>query len=223
MPALTALSPTNFHKPCLCVLALDVSSSMAGTGIKELNDGLQEFYKEIYRSNEAAEKLEICIVTFGSEVKCIQEPAKVDDFKMPILEANGTTKLVEGISLAIKQVELRKEYYRKHSPQYSRPMILVMTDGEPDNDQNISDLHKQIINDMPSNKYTIHVLGTSDCNFNKVAQFCPKTLIYELKGLNYSRFFRWLTNTVLMSGLSNGESLTQFDGSGDFMEQATIN
>ena len=59
MLELTATSPKNFQKPCLCVLALDVSSSMAGTAIHELNSALQEFYHSIYQDDEAAEKLEI--------------------------------------------------------------------------------------------------------------------------------------------------------------------
>ena len=40
MHGLTAQSPNNFQKPCLCILALDVSGSMAGTPINELNVAL---------------------------------------------------------------------------------------------------------------------------------------------------------------------------------------
>ncbi len=219
MSVLTALSPTNFHKPCLCVLALDVSSSMAGTPITGLNLGLQDFYQSIYRDDEAAEKLEISIVTFGSEVRCIQEPAKVDDFKMPILNANGTTKLVEGIRLAIKQVELRKEYYKKHSPQYFRPMIIVFTDGEPDVDQDINGLYKQILLETNSKKYTIHVIGTPGCNFVKAAQFCPIQMIHKLDGLRYSDFFKWLSRST--DELSIGKNIIDISGS-DFIEQTPI-
>ena len=222
MNALTALSPTNFQKPCLCILALDGSGSMAGGPMDELNRGLQEFYQSINQDDEAAEKLEICLITFGSEVRCIQEPAKVDDFKMPRLEADGTTKLVEGIRLAIKQVELRKEFYKKNSPQYSRPMIIVMTDGEPDNDQDIASLYEQIKSDMVDKKYTIHVIGTSDCNYHKVAQFCPKEMIYQLDGLNYGRFFKWLSKST--DEISSGKNFIETTGfSNDFMHQNPIN
>ena len=219
MHGLTAVSPTNFQKPCLCVLALDVSSSMAGTAINEINLGLQDFYQSIYNDDEAAEKLELCLITFGSEVKCIQEPAKVDDFKMPTLIANGTTKLVDGVRLAIKQVELRKEYYKKFSPQYSRPMIIVMTDGEPDSDQDTMDLSTQIKNDMITNRYTFHVMGTSGYNHSKIVQFCPKELIWDI-GTNYRRFFRWLSNSI--GPMGDGQSIEQMSGN-DFMQQSPIN
>jgi uncharacterized protein YegL len=218
---LTALSPTNFQKPCLCILALDVSGSMVGNPIDELNKGLQEFYQDVYKDDEAAEKLEICLITFGSEVKCVQEPAKVDDFKMPRLYADGTTKLVDGIRLAIKQVELRKEYYKKYSPQYSRPMIIVMTDGEPDADQDIASLYQQITDDMLQKKYTFHVIGTSDFNYTKVAQFCPKEMIYKLDGLNYSRFFKWLSKST--DEISSGKNFIETTGYNDFMQQSPIN
>ena len=58
MLGLTAQSPNNFQKPCLCILALDVSGSMAGAPISELNMALQEFYQSINIDDEAAEKLE---------------------------------------------------------------------------------------------------------------------------------------------------------------------
>ncbi|MEO8821748.1 MAG: VWA domain-containing protein [Ginsengibacter sp.] len=220
MHELTATSPKNVQKPCLCVLALDVSSSMEGTPIIELNNALQEFYNSINQDDEAAEKLEICLITFGSNAKCIQEPAKVDDFKMPPLVANGTTKLVDGINLAIKQVELRKEYYKKYSPQYSRPMILVFTDGEPDADQDMIGLATQIRNDMFSKKYTFHVLGTTGYNHSKVLEFCPKELVYSI-GTNYSRFFKWLSSS--MDGLIAGQTFDDMRTKDDFMQQRPIN
>jgi uncharacterized protein YegL len=219
MSGLTADSPKNAQKPCLCLLVLDVSGSMAGTPIHELNMALQEFYNGVNQDDEAAEKLEICLITFGSEVKCIQEPAKVDEFKMPSLVADGSTKLVDGIKLAIEQVDLRKEYYKKYSPQYSRPMILVITDGEPDSDQDVIGLASQLNNDMISKRYTLHVIGTTGYNYFKISQFCPKELIYEI-GLNYSRFFKWLSRST--DEISSGKSLSDISGS-EFMQQNPIN
>jgi uncharacterized protein YegL len=189
--------------------------------MNELNKALGEFYQSINIDDEAAEKLEICLITFGSEVKCIQEPAKVDNFKMPSLVADGTTKLVDGIRLAIKQVELRKEYYKKHSPQYSRPMIIVITDGGPDADQDIYGLSGELRTDMLSKKYTLHVIGTTDCNYSKIAQFCPKELIYHLDGLNYSRFFKWLSKST--DEISSGKNFLDIPGNNDFMHQSPIN
>jgi len=138
---------------------------------------------------------------------------------MPALVADGTTKLVDGIRLAIKQVEHRKEYYKKYSPQYSRPMILVITDGEPDSDQDIIGLSSQLKSDMISKKYTLHVIGTTGYNYSKISQFCPKELIYEI-GLNYSRFFKWLSRST--DEISSGKSLSDISGS-DFMQQSPIN
>lgn len=221
MHGLTAQSPNNFQKPCLCILALDVSGSMAGAPIIELNMALEEFYQSINIDDEAAEKLEICLITFGSEVKCIQEPAKVDNFKMPSLEADGTTKLVDGVRLAINQVELRKEYYKKYSPQYSRPMIIVITDGEPDTGQDIFGLSEELKIDMISKKYTLHVIGTTGCNYAKIAQFCPNELIYQLDGLNYSRFFKWLSKST--DEISSGKNFIEISGYNDFMHQSPIN
>jgi len=40
-------SPENWEQKCCCALIIDVSGSMDGAPINELNEGLQEFYKDI--------------------------------------------------------------------------------------------------------------------------------------------------------------------------------
>lgn len=37
----------NYEQKCLCVLVLDVSGSMSGNPIRDLNKGLQDFYNDI--------------------------------------------------------------------------------------------------------------------------------------------------------------------------------
>ncbi len=43
----SAETAENYEQKCLCVLLLDVSGSMRGEPINELNKALQEFYNEI--------------------------------------------------------------------------------------------------------------------------------------------------------------------------------
>src|SRR5260221_14695935 len=50
---------------CPCVLLLDTSTSMSGTKIAQLNDGLQTFGQELRSDAMAAKRVEVAIVTFG--------------------------------------------------------------------------------------------------------------------------------------------------------------
>lgn len=43
--------------------------------IEELNAGLQRFQEELLKDEITRDRLEVCIVTFDSEVNVVQDPA----------------------------------------------------------------------------------------------------------------------------------------------------
>ncbi|MCA9401986.1 MAG: VWA domain-containing protein, partial [Candidatus Omnitrophica bacterium] len=104
-------TPENYEQKCLCVLVLDVSGSMGGHPINELNKGLQDFHREVLNDFVAAQRLEVAIITFGSSINIIQEPGLVNNFEMPTLTTSGTTKLVDAVRMAMNLVETRKQWY----------------------------------------------------------------------------------------------------------------
>ena len=50
---------------CPCLLLLDVSMSMQGEKIRELNGGLRAFEEELKGDSLGAKRVEVGIVTFG--------------------------------------------------------------------------------------------------------------------------------------------------------------
>lgn len=134
----TTEKPRNAEQKCLCVLCLDTSGSMSGEPIEALNEGLKTFANEIKLDSVARKRLEVSIITFDSNVNVAQEPELVDFFTMPTLEAGGSTKLVDGVRAAIRKIEERKRFYKQYGINYYRPFIILMTDGEPDSDQDLA-------------------------------------------------------------------------------------
>lgn len=127
----TSFVPENeiVQEKTLCVFLLDNSGSMSGQKIDDLNKGLQEFYQIISCDGIWAQRIEIAIISFESNVHYIQEPALVDDFTMPSLNAMGGTDMAAGIQKAIEVVEERKKFYRESGISYKCPWIIMMTDG----------------------------------------------------------------------------------------------
>jgi uncharacterized protein YegL len=123
-------SPVNYEQKCLCVLVLDTSGSMQGEPIKLVNDSMQEFKNDILTDFVASQRLEMCIITFDSSIRCLQEPAPVQNTHIPHLSANGSTKLVDGMRLAMQKIEERKQWYRTTGQSYFRPFLVLITDGE---------------------------------------------------------------------------------------------
>jgi len=201
-------SPDNYEQKCLCVLVLDVSGSMSGEPINELNKGLQQFQKAVLDDFTASQRLEVSIVTFGSSVNCILEPSMVDSFQMPELKVGGTTKLVDGVRLAIDWIENRKKWYKETGQNYYRPMIVLITDGEPDRGQDIEGLSAEVSENIKNKKFIFYSIGVKGYNHDKLTKICSTPSPLPLDGYNFRKFFEWLSNSIgIISNSQEGETL----------------
>lgn len=190
-------SPENYEQKCLCVVVADVSGSMQGEPLAELNRGLHEFQRCILDDFIASQRLEVSVVAFGSHIKVVQEPSLVSNFRMPTLYCEGSTRLVNAVRKAMTMVEDRKNWYRSTGQNYYRPFIVLITDGEPDSDQDVQGLSLEIRSAVDGKKFTFWALGAPGYNHNKLAQICPLNAPpMPLVGNRFSEFFTWLSNSI---------------------------
>lgn len=195
--ALKAESPKNYEAKTICCFVIDTSGSMSGDPINELNKGLQEFHQEIQNDDTTAQRLEVAIVTFNSTTDIKQDPALVEDFKMPQLSVTGTTKLVDGVREAITLVDTRKQWYKQTGQQYLRPWIILITDGAPDGGQDVHGLAQEINDGVNNKAFVFFAVGVerADMNFLQTIsspQFPPA----KLQGLKFLEFFDWMSRSM---------------------------
>lgn len=189
--------PNNYEQKCLCTLVLDTSGSMSGEPIRQLNQGLLDFYHAVREDIVAASRLEVSVIAFGSKIMEVQPPALIDQFQMPTLHTSGTTKLVDAVRLAMANTERRKQWYKETGQPYYRPIIVLITDGEPDYDQDVNGLSIAIDDAVSGKKFTFFGLGVEGYNHEKLAQICPSsTPPLPLAGYRFSAFFKWLSNSI---------------------------
>ncbi len=210
----SAESAENFEQKCLCVLVLDVSGSMRGEPIKQLNNGLQEFYNEVVEDETASQRLEVSIMTFNEHVTTIQEPALVDNFTMPTLSAYGSTAMVDAVNAAIDKVEARKEWYKKTGQPYYRPWIILMTDGEPDEGQNVEQLAARLHEGTRDKRYLFMSVGIEGANMQTLKKLqgdgIPPAM---MKGLKFKEFFKWLSASItVVVNHTEGETVNVSEG-----------
>lgn len=190
---------SNYEQKCLCVMCIDTSGSMSGTNITDVNQGIQNFATELAKDGVAKNRVELCIITFDSEVNCVQEPCLVSEIsQMPHLITKGTTKLVDGMRAAIAKTEARKQYYKATKSPYYRPFIVLITDGVPDSGQDIAGLNVQLQDGEQRNKYTLIPVGTDDVDAATMNRICMGTQIpaQRLQDGKILEFFEWLTNSI---------------------------
>lgn len=190
-------SPENYEQKCCCVLVLDVSSSMAGAPINELNNALQDFHIDILNNPTSANRLEIAVVEFCDYVTTLIDPSLVENFQMPILTPKGTTALVDGVREGINIVRSRKQWYRGTGQPYYRPWIILITDGAPDSNQDIKGLASEIIDGFQKKEFHFFAVGVQNANMNILrAISAPSMPPASLQGLKFHEFFDWLSASM---------------------------
>ncbi|HMK26489.1 MAG TPA: VWA domain-containing protein [Chitinophagaceae bacterium] len=193
---------------CLLVLVVDTSYSMLKP-IVEVNRGLQLLADEIKKDATARQRIEIAIITFNSLIEVVQEPSLVDKFIMPVLSVQGSTKMVDAVRTAINYVESRKKWYRDQSLNYYRPHILLITDGEPDTDQDIIGLADEIKKggrEMHFVFMPVGVVGADKSIMQQISQ--PDYPPLPLEGYEFVKLFKWLSNSMKSISKSKpGESV----------------
>jgi uncharacterized protein YegL len=176
-------------------LVLDVSGSMAGSPIEELNKGVKLFFDAIKLDEVAQYAAEICIVTFGDTVVKKLDFMSIDRQDIPTLYPAGTTPMGGGVTLGLDLLEARKEDYKRAGVDYYQPWMVVMTDGEPTDD--ISSAASRIKDLVSAKKLTVFPIAIGDsANLSTLAKLSPSRPPLRLQGLNFKEFFTWLSRSV---------------------------
>ena len=129
------VDPGEPHLPC--VIAVDTSESMSGGSIDELNDGLKAFVQALVEDSQAFGRIEVCVISFNSNVNVSVPFTPVEEFVAPRFEASGSTAMNEAIITALDIIEDRKADYKRRSIKYYRPWFFLMTNAHA------TDLEKQ--------------------------------------------------------------------------------
>jgi uncharacterized protein YegL len=176
-----------------CVLLLDVSGSMAGQRISELNEGLVTLKDTLSADSLASKRAEIAIVTFGGTVDVIQDFVTAEHFQPPRLTASGGTPMGQAIVTGLDMLATRKNAYRANGISYYRPWAFLITDGGPDDGgQAAAEMVKQ---GEAAKSFAFFTVGVEGSNFDVLAKIATRAPV-KLKGLNFRDLFLWLSQSM---------------------------
>lgn len=199
--------PLNCEQIGLCCFVLDVSGSMSGAPINELNIGIERFLKEIEMDPIVSKRLEIAIIEYNSSVKIVISPTKVENIKTPILSAKGTNKIAEGVNEAIAIVEDRCNWYKQTGQPYLRPWIILISNGAFDSDQNVEKLASNIKERTKDKKFIFLPIGVQGADMDVLSKISGNEMqAMKLEGLKFSDFFKWMSASMsIITNASDGE------------------
>ena len=182
---------------CASLLILDISGSMGGQPINELQAGLTLYRDELAADTLARKRVEVAIVTFGGSVDVVQNFATAENLTPPALEAKGDTPMGEAIVTSLKLLEDRKAEYRQNGIQFYRPWVFLITDGGPTDasSQFWTDAKEKIRQGEEQKKFSFFAVGVDGADMDRLAELSPTRTPLKLKGLRFRDLFQWLSNS----------------------------
>jgi uncharacterized protein YegL len=177
---------------CPCLLLLDISGSMSGAPISELNAGLVTFKDELAADSLAMKRVEVAVVTFGP-VKVESSFHTCPNFFPPHLQASGDTPMGAAIKQGLDMIKQRKEEYRANGMPFYRPWIFVITDGAPTDEwQSAAAMVRE---GETSKSFAFFAVGVQGANMDILKQIAVREPL-KLQGLKFRELFQWLSNSM---------------------------
>lgn len=207
------VTPDNYEQKCPVVFVLDRSVSMRDNPIKELNRGLQEFQTQIQNDPVAASRLDVCVISFGSDSTVERDFDLIGESPMPTIQVSGSTAMVSGLKEGIKRIQERKNWYKNSGQTYYRPYLILITDGAPNNPGLIPEMAKEIRQLAEAKSLSFWPIAVAGANMEILEQLaCPniKGCMPPLKliGLKFIELFKWLSSSFTkVSNSKDGEGI----------------
>ncbi|XJJ05708.1 VWA domain-containing protein [Escherichia coli] len=183
---------SNPEPRCPCILLLDVSGSMNGRPINELNAGLVTFRDELLADPLALKRVELGIVTFGP-VHVEQPFTSAANFFRPSCLPRAIHQWVRTITKALDMVEERKREYRANGISYYRPWIFLITDGAPTDEWQAA--ANKVFRGEEDKRFAFFSIGVQGADMKTLAQISVRQPL-PLQGLQFRELFSWLSSSL---------------------------
>ena len=188
---------SNPEPRCPCVLLLDVSDSMRGQPLAELNAGLHTFREQLVQDPVASKRVDVAVITFGSAAEVVQTFVPITRFAPPTLTTQGYTHMGAGILLALQQLQAYKKALRELEMDYFRPHVFMITDGEPkDEPEHILERARQEVEAEERSKGVLFfAIGVEGANTARLRKLVVREPI-DLKGRSFQEMIDYLSKSV---------------------------
>ena len=189
------------------ILLADTSSSMR-EWMGELNTAIRDMLGTLKEQESLKAEIHISFITFGNGgAKLHTALTPVSNIEFNDFTEGGMTPLGGALRIAKEMVENREIIPSK---SYA-PIILLLSDGEPNDDGWEDEMHR-FINDGRSKKCMRMSLGIGrDYDYDVLKSFSSNGEVYEAKdSMNIIDFFKFMTMTIKEKTLSKDFNSSDF-------------
>ncbi len=200
-----------------CVLVLDASGSMDTLGssgktrMEELNEGVLTLEKHLREDDAAITRVQLAIISVGGPANVadtMMDWTDAANFQAFPLSTGGATPLGAGVKLGLELIEQGKQDLRAAGISYTRPWMMVISDGEPTDDASLwASAVSECRAAEASKKVEIFTIGVEGANLQTLGELSVKPPLM-LSGVRFKELFVWLSASLSAASRSRpGDTL----------------
>jgi uncharacterized protein YegL len=186
------------EKHLACVILLDVSGSMSGEPIKQLNHAINLFKEKVAKDSIAKKTVDISIITFGTTIDIVQNFAPVMEMNSVALQTSGSTMMGAGLVKAVKAVKERNKFYDSLGTPVFKPWIFVVSDGGATD--SLVEAVRLVKEEETKGKLKVIALGVKGYDRSSFEKFTDRIL--ELADYDFDKIFDWLAASMVTISVS---------------------
>jgi uncharacterized protein YegL len=184
---------------------IDVSESMVGEQIDQVQEGMATIVKELRTDPYALETVFISIIVFAGKTKKISPLTELYNFYPPKLPVGGGTSLGTALDFLMRDLDASVQKTTLEQKGDWKPIIFLFTDGNP------TDEYERVF-ERWSQKYrrsaNLIVVSLGDnVNMNIFGKITENVLVLKSTDTeSFRNFFKWVTASIKTSSVSVNES-----------------
>lgn len=189
---------------------IDVSESMVGEPIQQVEEGLANIIKELKTDPFALETVWISIIVFAGQAKTLIPLQEIVSFYPPKIPIGSGTSFGNGLGQLM--FELRKNIVKTTLEQKGdwKPLVFLFTDGAPTDDSRGAIVEWRQNWQRSANMVAIALGDQTDVKF--LGQLTENVLFFnDNKNSAYKEFFKWVTASIKTNSMAVEKATNSFD------------
>lgn len=174
---------------------IDISESMVGEPIEQVQEGIAAIIKELKTDPYALETVWVSIIGFAGKSRVITPLQDVITFYPPKIPVGSGTSLSKGLEELMYSIDndlIKTTYERKGD---WKPVIFLFTDGIPTDD---SARAVERWNSKYRSRCNLIIISVGDnTNVNLLGKLSEQVLLFKNTDTDsYKEFFKWVTASI---------------------------
>lgn len=180
---------------------IDVSESMVGEPIHQVEQGLGMIIQELKRDPYALETVFISVLAFAGKARTISPLTDVISFYPPRLPIGGGTSLGVGLQHLMQEMSLTLVKTTLERKGDWKPIVFLFTDGSPTDDfQSALDTWNR---DWKHKTQLVCVSFGTGADLNILYRLTENVILFKNSdAASYKAFFKWITASIQASSQS---------------------